>query len=118
MGNGILLSLSFSASKIARLKPFVKRVSEVVAPVFPSLKPETDASPELERLAVWLLGRIRCSGEGAQSFCFVLFLISKLTRWEDQSQSRGDGQKGSVADPQPLVSSEETKVSAIQVGLS
>lgn len=82
VGRGILLSLSFSASKIARLKPFVKRVSKAVAPVFPSLKPETDASPELERLAVWLLGRIgiRCSGEGAQSFCFVLFLISKLTR--------------------------------------
>lgn len=52
MGNGILLSLSFSANKIAHLKPFVKRVSKAVAPVFPSLKPEIDASPELERLTV------------------------------------------------------------------
>lgn len=51
----ILLSRPFSASKIARLKPFVKRVSRVskaVSPVFPSVKPETDANPELERLTV------------------------------------------------------------------
>lgn len=47
-----------------------------------------------------------------------LFIYLKAPKIEDQSQSRGDGQKGSDTEPQPRVSSEETEVSAVRVGLS